>query len=307
MVIGDLAKLILSRFGEDPEAATRPHTALSQSNEVWIASAVVLHLGATPGPGSLLFEAQLAKLLPPEVGYPQVLDSGVIEGHEFRVTRRLPGENLESVWQQIGSAARVRALDDLWARLEAVHHTPVDSALEISAVRTPFYALDPSVAHRQLGRLRAEAALGDFPGERLEKILEAGFSAMTGAVRVLSHTDASAGNAVWSDPHAVLIDFEFACVTPADLDLENLSFYLLQDPDPTVRMRLLDLMSNALATLGSRDRLRAYAVLRDIWRLNLWLDKAARSAEMPTDIDSWAPLVRLRELASGRGWLSGIL
>jgi scyllo-inosamine 4-kinase len=305
VVVQSLASRILARFGQDIESATRPGE--SQSNEVWIAGDVVLRLGAEPGRGSLAFEARLANLLPPEVGYPRVLDSGFIEGHEYMVTSRLPGSNLESVWDEIGSAARVRAIEDLWARLEAVHRTPVDQARAIGATFTPFYSLDATAAGHQLERLLAEPALVGFPGHRLGEILEGGFVAMNRAGVCLSHTDASPGNVIWSDPYAVLIDFEFACITPMDLDLENLCFHLLQDPDDAVRTRLHDLLSEPLADPGSRDRLQAYAVLRDIWRLNMWLDKAARSAEPLADIDSWAPLVRLRQIASGSSWLSVVV
>jgi scyllo-inosamine 4-kinase len=297
-----LASRILARFDEDFDASVRQ----SGSNEVWIAGQVVLRLGAAPGPGSLSFEARLASLLPPEVGYPRVLDAGLIEGHEYMVTSRLPGANLEAVWDQIPSAARVRALEDLWVRLEAVHRTPVDRVRAIGATSTPFYALDAIAAAHQLERLRSEAALVSFPGRQLAEIIEVGFDAMQHNEVCLSHTDASPGNVVWSDPHAVLIDFEFACVAPVDLDLENLCFFLLQDSDNAVRTRLRDLVSGPLRDRRSRDRLRAYAALRDIWRLNQWLDKAGPS-ESAADIESWAPLVRLREMASGSGWLSVVL
>jgi aminoglycoside phosphotransferase len=80
------------------------------------------------GDGALLREARLATIMPREVGYPAVLGSGVLDDYEWVVAERLLGVDLGVLWATMDDAHRRNALEDLWARLAAVHRTDIAQA-----------------------------------------------------------------------------------------------------------------------------------------------------------------------------------
>ena len=317
----EVARELLARFGADLTHAARPDHGWS--NEVWIAEHVVVRL-SRGADGSMPREAALASILPAEVGYPAVLGYGTVRGVEWMAAERLPGSNLGEVWPRLDQAARTRAVEDLWTRLRAVHRTDVDRARALGCTSTPFYALDENAASTLLRSLTDLGALEPALSRRLGEILERGFRAMALVPRVLSHTDAGPHNTVWSDPgsdasgsdgsrsdsQAVPVDFEFACVAPADLDLEHLLRTLSFDPGPDPSGYLLGLADDLLTAPGAPTRLWAYAVLRDLWGLRGWWRTAQARGDLATwgadagDLRTWAPWLHLDGHVHRTSWLA---
>lgn len=303
------AREVLARFGVDIEEAHRSGT--SASNEVWLAERIVLRLSLGPG-SSLRREAALASILPADVGYPEVLGHGVDDGREWVVTSRLPGRNLEEAWPDLDAARREDAITDLWTRVRAIHRTDVERARALGCTATPFYALAEADAARLLGGLTDQGLVDDVLGRRLREMLAEMFHAMRLVPIALAHTDAGPNNCVWTGTHAVPVDFEFACVAPVDLDLENvlrcLSFQ--SGPDPTGR--LVEEAADLLSRPGARTRLWGYAVLRDLWGLRLWLRNAQTSSDIerwggdPEDFRTWGPWLHLRGHANRTSWLADL-
>jgi aminoglycoside phosphotransferase len=308
--LASTARRLLAAHGARIEEATRPvHSA---SNEVWLGEQVVLRL-SRGNDGSLAREAALAAILPAEVGYPRVLGHGVVDGLEWIVTARLPGTNLAEAWPAVDEAGRTRAVGDLWTRLRAVHRTDADRVQAVGCQPTPFYALDESDARQQLDWLVERQVIDQALHGRLRDMLAAMFRALAGVPFVLAHTDAGPHNAVWSGPDAVPVDFEFAGVAPADLDLEGMLRHVAMLPGgPAVASHLVDQSIDLLALPGARDRLWGYAVLRDLWGLHGWVRhaEATRSLDLweadADDIGTWAPWPHLHGHANRTSWLADL-
>lgn len=303
------AREVLARFGVDMEEAHRSGT--SASNEVWLAERIVLRISQGPG-STLRREAALASILPADVGYPEVLGHGVDDGREWMVTSRLPGRNLEEAWPDLDAGGRVDAVTDLWRRLRAIHRTDVERARALGCTATPFYALAEADAARLMGWLTDQGMVDEVLGRRLREMLEEMFRAMRLVPPALAHTDAGPHNSVWSGSHAVPVDFEFACVAPADLDLENVLRCLSFQSGPDPSAQLADLAADLLSRPGARTRLWGYAVLRDLWGLRLWLRNARTTNDVerwggdPDDYRTWGPWLHLRRHANRTSWLADL-
>jgi len=213
--VGRATLIARSCLGRDVAVERVEH---GESNDVWFAGNIVLRVAAQPGSSDLLSEAGLVARLDPSVGYPTVVGSGIHDGHEWMATTRLPGNNLGAAWPALGFGERAAAIADLWARLTAVHASTIDGLRDHAA--TPFYQLDHDAAVHELHELRV---LDPATLHSLEEILHDGFDAIAGQPLALVHTDAGPGNTVWDGRHAVPVDFEFACLGPSDLDIDNVA------------------------------------------------------------------------------------
>lgn len=231
------------------------------------------------------------------VGYPAVLGSGIHDGHEWMAATRLPGDNLAAVWHRLGFGERAESIADLWTRLTAVHATDIDGLNDHAA--TPFYQLDHDTAVHDLHELRVfdPATL-----HSLEEILNDGFDAIARQPIALAHTDAGPGNTVWDGRRAIPVDFEFACLAPSDLDIDNVARSLAHDAvDQLEPFKLL--VRDQISAPGAAARLRAYAVLRDSWAVSKWIAHAPQRR----NIDDWEPVRELRAHATGTSWTSAFV
>jgi len=235
---------------------------------------------------------------PVEVGYPDLLGSGTQDGYEWTATRRLPGRNLRECWADLDVSQQIRALADLWVRLEAVHR--IDPTCLPALPPTPFYALDLDVARRQLRSL--STVIGPELRTRLDDMIRAGFAAMADVPQCLVHTDAGTGNTVWDGEHAIPVDFEFACLGPADLDLENIGRSLASD-QPELLTAFGEQAHDLLLRPGAATRLAAYAVLRDLWALQGWVTNWPERR----NVDTWGPMCNLHAHAAGTSWVNAVV
>src|SRR4051812_1847813 len=111
----------LQRSGLDVQAAGPLERASSITNEVWYAGPWVVRVNARPRRGNLRHEAEVARLLPPEVGYPEVVAHGEDEGAEWLIHRRIPGVVLSMAWPALSEAERRTATRQLAERLRLIH------------------------------------------------------------------------------------------------------------------------------------------------------------------------------------------
>lgn len=303
-----LAAQILARHGVDVGTARR---AGGWSNFTWLASGLALQIEAAVGGGDLLRTARLAALLPPEVGYPRVVASGVIESHEWILTEEAPGVNLGEAWPALGWDARIRALGELWSKVEAVHQ--VDPALAAPHVRpqSPFYAPTPAAAAAQLRQLGERVVLRPEQSAVLRAILDRFWAALPGAAIVLNHGDLTTENALWYQGRVgSLLDFEFAVLAPVELDANELlglayaqteTEDLLPDPTGAGKRRLQEAAFRAVLPVlelpKASDRLHGYAVLLQLWAMHKWLV----DWDGQQDYTAWRPYQALSGLATGDG------
>jgi aminoglycoside phosphotransferase len=291
---------ILARF--DTSIARASRVPFAWSNEVWLAEEVVVRV-AKLGRIALSREVTLAPHLPAGVGYPTVLGFGIIDGHEWMASARLPGSNLHETWPGLEPAVRKDVLEDLWSRLQLLHTTDITAAGWAGCTSTRYYDLDPTQAHTGLAELVERGTLDATIGNRLAALLSEAFEAMPLVPLAVNHTDAGPGNAVLTPTgKAIPIDLESACVAPADLDLENLFRYQYFMADQATSNHLAMLAADLLDRPGAAARMRGYAILRDLWALRRWFRQTADT----TDLSTCAPLHRLHSHTSGTSWLDTI-
>lgn len=303
-----LAARILARHGVASGAARR---AGGWSNLTWLAGGFAVRIAAESGTGDLLREARLAAELPPAVGYPRVVESGVIEGHGWVLAEEVPGVNLDEAWPGLGWDDRVRALAGLWEKAEAVHRVDLSRAAPHARSRSPFYAPTPAAAARQIRQLEARGVLVPAQSAALAAALGRFWAAFASAPAVLNHGDLSPVNALWHEGRvSALLDFEFAVVAPVELDANELlgKAYApgeaedpLPDPAGAGIRRLREAATGAvlpaLGRHGAADRLLGYAVLLQLWATHKWLVES----DGREDYTAWQPHRALTSLADGDG------
>jgi aminoglycoside phosphotransferase (APT) family kinase protein len=307
-ILQPIAASIFARHGVDFATVQR---AGGWTNAVWLAADLVLRLSTTTGNDSLLREARLAALFPPAVGYPTILEIGTTAGYAWSLATRLPGRSLGEVWADLHWDERVTALRGLWERAQAIHTAPVAEAAMIVPRRAWFNSTDAAEAEASLTRLTKMGILAAPESRVLRDALGRFWSVVPSAVCVLCHGDLTLDNAMWHAGQVVsLLDFEFAVIAPVQLDLNHLVKCAFGPEDATHPLSTADFQGTqqlrqavkelALPTLmqpGGRDLLMGYAILLELWLLELWL--AHPEGEGP--LEQWEPLRRLRSLAAGTG------
>jgi scyllo-inosamine 4-kinase len=137
------------------------------------------------------------------------------------------------------------------------------------------------------------------------------WTALPAAACVLNHGDLTLENALWHAGRVVsLLDFEFAVIAPAELDLNELvkcafapgeHHESLPDPGGTglqqMQKVVAELAKPVIAHPGGKDLLMGYAILLEQWMLEDWL--AHPEGEGP--LEQWQPYRMLHSLANGQG------
>lgn len=220
------ARHALDAAGLDPSIPLEP--ANSVTNEVWIGHDVVVRINAQPN-NRLRREATLARLLPPQVGYPPIIAYGGEVGADFLILERVPGHPLGRWWPGMTEEQRRDAIGQLAARLRAVHTTEVTSVPELThtpqllrAAHTGAEAVEPLLdAIDEAARLQWVD-----PGvmARIRELVVETAGCLTPFDPVtLIHGDLTFENILWDGERiTALLDFEWARNGPPDLDLDIL-------------------------------------------------------------------------------------
>ncbi|MBC8444851.1 MAG: aminoglycoside phosphotransferase family protein [Chloroflexi bacterium] len=281
------------------------------SNATWSAGGLVLRIAVEAGAKDILREVGLASVLPPEVGYPSIVETGVTEGHEWMLSKQVSGRNLGEIWPVLDWEARTSALCQMWARARAVHSVDVALAAAHTRQESPFYASSAAEAAGQLARLQEAGVLEPGQVTVLSHTLDRFWPALASAPHVLNHGDLCTENVLWRDGKVVaLLDLEFAVLAPVELDLNELlkAVYApyerpdpLPDPDGSglegMRRAVTEIAAATASSPGGEDRVLGYALLLDLWSMENWLSKWD-GREPYVD---WAPYRALTSLTDGAG------
>ena len=114
------ARRALAEAGLDYHQSLR--RADSVTNEVWVGDEVVVRVNRRPNQ-RLRREAMLGPLLPPEIGYPEVIGYGGALGADWLVLAKKPGVALSRCWPTMSTAERESATRQLAVRMRAIHET----------------------------------------------------------------------------------------------------------------------------------------------------------------------------------------
>lgn len=259
----------------------------------------MIRLSGSASDQLLVTEAEVIKALPREVGYPRVLGTGEVEGRPWIATVRLPGDNLERLWPHLASAERARAIVDLLERLDHVHGTDPNRLPALAP--TPLYSFDEDVLVKQLSLVARILDQDDVHG--LEQLIRAGLGALDAVPRCLVHTDAGPSNTVWDGTAAIPVDFEFACLGPADLDLEHVARQVFDAGDDLAVAEVSERLRPSLDDPATVARLRFYTVSWNLWALGKWAAKDPRL----TNAATWGPVRELIRDARSTSWVDAAL
>jgi aminoglycoside phosphotransferase (APT) family kinase protein len=316
-----LAAEIFTRHGVDFACTRRGG---GWTNATWLGGGLVLRIATEAGSQNLLREAALAGWLPAQVGYPALVERGAFEEHAYTLAKEVPGTCLGVAWPRLGWAERVTALRGLWQCVEGVHTLGEAQVGAIARRRAWFNSGDAAEARASLEQVVAQQVLAPRQAAALGQLLERFFQALPAAQVVLNHGDMTLDNAMWQAGGVVaLLDFEYAVLAPAQLDLNHLVKLAFGpqdeqsapgtdapgtgDPSPggqgreRLQVAVTGLARPLLAQPGGRDLLAGYAVLLELWLLQTWL--AHPEGEGP--LETWLPLRRLLALAEAHGGYLG--
>ncbi|QUH02927.1 aminoglycoside phosphotransferase family protein [Saccharopolyspora erythraea] len=289
---------VLTAHGQDFATAIR---AIGWTNATWLAGELVIRVAQRPGPADLLREARLARLLPAQVGYPDVVEHGVLHGHQWVLSRRIPAENLEDVWPRLDPQQRADALRQVWERVEHVHHLDPTEVAAHARSRSPFFPATPGEAAATLRRLGAAGLLDEHQLCGLDEAMDRFWAALPGAPASLNHGDLGLCNVLWRDGQVVSVfDFEFAVIAPIAVDLnEVLKFAFGPPADDHVDPRPVQAAATAIAhaalpRAGGVDVLLGHSIMLEAWMTE---NEMATAAD-PTTLE---PYLRLAALADGNG------
>lgn len=308
LAAGRLAAGIFARHGVDFGTAQR---AGGWTNMTWLAGGLALRLSTQAGRENIRREVRLAALLPPEVGYPLNVETGVVDGYEFSLSKQVPGQCLGDAWDGLSWPERIAALRGMWAKAQAVHRVGAAEAGSLVGRRAWFNSDDPAEAAAGLARLAGQGLITPAQARILGAALGRFWRALSDAPCVLVHGDLTRDNVMWHAGEIVsLMDFEFALIAPPHLDLNTLlkCAYTPEDEaapcsgaDRVGRQQLraaaAELAHPLLAQPGGKELFFGYAILLDLWLLETWL--AHPEGEGP--LETWDPYRRLLSLADGQG------
>lgn len=303
-----IASGVFARHGLDFAAANR---AGGWTNATWLAGNLALRISVRPGNENLLREARLGALLPPAAGYPAPIESGEIDGLQWTLSPLVPGRCLSDAWDELDWDERISALTQLWQRIRAVHS--LDLAAVTGLARTTPWYQTPSAEEARviLAGLVQQEILTAQQVEGLAGVVERFWQVHPEAACVLNHGDLTFDNTLWEDGRVTaLLDFEYAVIAPAELDLTELvkcafspGGAVEQTPDPggtgraRARQLVWDAAAEVLAHPGGADLLYGYSVLLELWKL---VDGLAHP-EGEGPLEQWDSLINLRSLADGQG------
>jgi aminoglycoside phosphotransferase (APT) family kinase protein len=210
----------------------------SWSNDTWVTDEAVLRICWRGDRGRLDRERQVLSALPASLPHASVLSAGVWEDGTWIVLRRLPGKRLDLAWPTLPLDQRRRAVRQLGEILRSLHRwaPPPKTRALLSA--------GASVTNKSPAEI-AGSMLVPWPLDRLSPLLEWSEGLLPGhpdlhrALRrrsrelapvapeaefegdVVVHGDAHAANVLYDRGELVaLLDYEWARLGPADLELE---------------------------------------------------------------------------------------
>ncbi|MFC0673727.1 phosphotransferase family protein [Brachybacterium hainanense] len=276
-----LAAEVAARHGAD---LARMRRANGYSHATWVGEGIAVRIAHDPG--DMAREVALVRALPREVGHPEILGAGTVEGHGWIVTREVRGRNLQDVWRALTSSQQRQAVQQLWERARAAHRaTPALQAhVESHGGYVPETLEDALAA---AGRAEGALDLPEGRRSRLRRIIGEYFRAAPDAAQVVAHGDLALMNALWDDEVVALLDFEFAVRGPVEIDLARLmcEARVSEDGDhvdSAAGDAAAGIAARGMDPVRGRVLLHGAAVLDQLRDLDIWLghDDIRESAQL---------------------------
>lgn len=244
----------------------------SESNEVWRIGDLYVRICWRGDRARLFREAQVATLLPPEIGYPEILGVGEDDDISWMVTRAVAAVPVSKVIHNLDSNTRERAGRCLGKLLHIVHGIPVPRGINnrpgVDIVGEDRYPLPIPRAYKVLETIRrmpeVETSVIDLIETQLEELEPLDPFAQPG---VLLHGDAGIENLLWHEGQVVgLIDFEW--VRSGDAWVDVIGY--LTNGDPAVAKGVRDAYPEPFNCISANRCLRLLEIANLIRTIIAW-------------------------------------
>lgn len=225
-----------------------PQRVESHSNDAWVVDdrdlgQAVLRICWRGDVNRLIREATVARRMPEEIRYPEVLGSGLtaLDGFplSYSMTRRLDGASLAHSWDPLDTATARGAVAQLAAMLRELHRwTPPADLADVLVARTGLGEGIDGLLGADITPLPTERAL--FLAERGEGLPYVDPGLMSDAAQAIEeyrhlepamddparhgliHGDVHLENLWWSDSRVGVLDLEWVRFAPPLLDIQRL-------------------------------------------------------------------------------------
>jgi scyllo-inosamine 4-kinase len=304
-----IAVEIFNKHGLDFKTATR---AGGWTNAVWLNGDLALRLSLKKDSDRIRREVKLSEYLPDAVGYPVNIAVGITEGYEWSLSKRIYGNNLSEVWDNLDWNERTQGIRQILRIMQLLHKVDISKIEMMSSKKAWYSSFDVNETYSCLERYIHQKI---FSAEHIDVfygILERFWEKHNDVRPVLNHGDITMDNLLCSNGKIVsLIDFEHYVIAPLELDLHsliNLAFFRMKGIDGNIQESrqykndVIELLKPMLANSDSTDLILGYAILYRQRFLEFWLENPEGKLE---NLDAYKKLL---SLANGHGgYLSEIL
>lgn len=199
----------------------------SVTNEVWLSEDYLVRLNRRQDQ-RLQKEMAIGSLLPPILGYPELVAYGGEPGSDWLILRRPRGRVLSQAWPHLAAPQRVLAIQHLAHLLQTVHSLPAPA--ELPEIDDPPLMVSVDLDSPTAGLVAALEQLSSLP------YVDAGLMADTRSLvrdltlslepfraTTLVHGDVHFENVLWDGTRVhTLLDWKWSRPAPADIDLDVL-------------------------------------------------------------------------------------
>lgn len=298
-LVRSLAAKVAALYGGE---LARMQRANGYSNATWVGNGIAVRIAHTAV--DMAREVAFVRALPKEVGHPEILGEGIIEGHGWIVSAEVRGQNLHEVWPALTPAQRGAAVRQLWARAQVVHDVSPSLRKHVAS-HGGFIPATLDAAIEAANRVEIKLGLSSAQQSQLHKVIEGYFRAASLVEQTANHGDLALMNALWEGEVVALLDFEFAVLGPVEIDLCRLVCEACVSDDG---YRVDSEAGNAAIEIAARHMdpihglalIHGAAILDQLRDIDIW--KASES------IEDWRPCRLLAGLLSvDGGYLAPLL
>jgi aminoglycoside phosphotransferase len=310
------ARQALTDAGFDADGELKP--LRNVTNEVWLTDQHMIRLNRRHD-ARLRKEIEVSRLLPPAVGYPEMVTYGGEEGDDFLITSRPQGQVLAHAWPSLNPTQRHSAVQDLAQIMRALHSVrlpaevpPIGDPPLLESV-TSVSPTEKVVAALQLVERHAHVDAGMIH-ELRDLIRDLTLALEPFDAPTMIHGDLHFENVLWDgDQVTGLLDYKWARSAPPDLELDvllrycSLPFIYVDGPHrrhvsaeahAQVPWQLADSYPELFASPRQFDRMRVFSIAHDVRELLLY------PPPLPVDrLPEHHPYRRLIRMVQGRSHL----
>ena len=257
--------------------------------------------GIAHTPVDMAREVALVRALPREVGHPEILGEGTVEGHGWIVSAEVRGQNLHEAWPTLTPAEQGSAVCQLWDRAQIVHDASPSLRTHVAS-HGGFVPATVDAATAAARRADVALGLSSAQQTRLHKGIEGYFRATPVVEQTVNHGDLALMNALWDGEVVALLDFEFAVFGPVEIDLCRLVCEARvseegQRVDSQAGNVAVEIAARHMDPIHGRALIHGAAMLDQLRDLDIWLARDSADER----VQDWRPCRLLTGLLDAEG------